>query len=178
MAKIFFLLGLRASGKSSLARAIAAKYEMDFIDSDYVLQQSVNQSIASFVKDQGWEAFRQLEAQVLQSIVKNAKNNDVNSKLIVATGGGIVLLEENRALIKKSGFAVYLKAEPDVLYARLLKNPDPSLRPPLGDSSLLQEIKKSFADREPLYQECANIVLPAELSLNLLSESFAAAVSL
>ena len=154
-----FLIGARASGKTSLARVLSKELVLPMRDADAVFVERIGQSIAEFVEDKGWDAFRNMEAQILAELCSG-------EPLVVATGGGVVLRPENRALLKSSGLAVYLKAEADILLARLGKNPLPGQRPALTGLDEAEEIRKTLAEREPLYQECADLVLDADQPLD------------
>lgn len=149
-----FFIGPRASGKSTLAKEVAQKLYGKFVDTDDIIVQRCGKTIAGLVQDKGWDYFRNQEHKVLQDICN--QNGQV-----IATGGGIVLLPENRELIKKSGTVFYLMAEVNELVSRLLAAPNNSARPDLTDLSLEDEIASTLHERESLYFQCLDFILQA-----------------
>ncbi|MDY7001469.1 MAG: shikimate kinase AroL [Thermodesulfobacteriota bacterium] len=162
-ANIFFI-GPRASGKTSLGRMVAKELGAVFVDMDALLVERAGESIALFVEKYGWGAFRGLERDLLVEIC-------VNSGQVVATGGGVVLLPENRDLLQKSGGVFYLKAGAPVLFSRLMADPLSDQRPALTDKSLEAEISEVLRERGPLYERCAHVVLDAEAGLEDMADA-------
>lgn len=150
-----FLIGLRGSGKTTLAQALAAKLGLDFLDMDLLLQQRLGKSIADFVQENGWQEFRRQESRLLQEIC--SKNGQV-----VATGGGCVLWAENRQLLSEQGTVFYLMADVALLASRLQADPQQEQRPRFTSSSLEKELAQSLQEREELYMQCLDYILPAE----------------
>lgn len=149
-----FLVGPRGSGKTTVGRLAAERLGLAFVDTDALLGERAGGTIADFVAAHGWDAFRDLEHAVLRDVC--AREGQV-----VATGGGIVLREDNRALLKAHGLTVYLLADVPTLFARLEKDPNAAQRPALTDSPLRQEIGAVLNEREPLYFAVADAVLQA-----------------
>ena len=114
---------------------------------------------------QGWEAFRSLEGEILAEIC-------AGDGQIVATGGGIVLAEANRLLLRASGKVFYLAAEPALLTARLLKDPKVAQRPTLTGQPLAEEMRALFAERQDLYMTTADFILHAGAPLHELADDF------
>lgn len=152
-----FLIGGRASGKTSLAQALGEALGLGFVDTDELLQQRLGESIAALVEREGWEAFREQETLTLGEVCARAP-------MVVACGGGIVLREANRELLA-TGTVLYLRAAPEVLAARLAGDPNEAQRPSLTGQSIADEVREVMAEREPLYQECADVVLDGSLLL-------------
>ena len=152
-----FLVGLRASGKTSLGRLVAANLGLPFADTDELVTQRAGKSIAGIVEDGGWEAFRRLETEVLEDIA--------GAPMVAATGGGIVLAEENRELLKQGGPVFYLLATTLCVVERLTRDMDPVNRPPLTELPLAEEMGRLREERDPLYMQVANFVLGAETPL-------------
>ncbi|MFP4392149.1 MAG: shikimate kinase AroL [Desulfohalobiaceae bacterium] len=150
-----FFVGLRGSGKTSLGQALARELEQEFLDMDQLLQERFGKSIADFVQENGWQEFRRQENRLLQEIC--SKNDQV-----VATGGGCVLLQENRELLSKHGTVFYLMAEVPLLARRLQADPLQEQRPRFSSKPLIQELIHSLQEREALYMQCLDYILPAD----------------
>lgn len=152
-----FLVGLRASGKTSLGRLVAERLGLPFADTDQLVVQKAGRSIAEIVEAHGWDEFRKLETEVLREVA--------GRPMVVATGGGIVLTGENRDLLKQGGPVFYLLATTLLLVDRLTRDMDPASRPPLTELPLTEEMGQLREERDPLYMEVARFVLHAEESL-------------
>ncbi|MFO8032631.1 MAG: shikimate kinase AroL [Desulfohalobiaceae bacterium] len=150
-----FLIGLRGSGKTTLAKALARELGQDFLDMDQLLQHRMEKSIAEFVQENGWQEFRRQENRLLQEICGQ-------NGLVVATGGGCVLLPENRRLLSEHGTVFYLMADVSLLASRLQADPNQEQRPRFTSSSLEKELAQSLQEREGLYMQCLDYILPAD----------------
>lgn len=159
-----YLIGPRASGKTTLAEDIAGRTGLKAVDADKALQEEQGQSIQEIVSGQGWEYFRDLESKFLQRTAGSGP-------MVVATGGGVVLGSANRELLKDfRHLTVYLQAEADLICSRLAEDPKPGQRPALSDLDFREEIRATLEKRQKLYMECADIVLAADQPLELLAE--------
>ena len=147
-----FFIGPRASGKSSLGRKMAMRLGRPFVDTDHFFADHTGAPIATYVEEHGWEGFRDMEAEVFAAVCRNAGQ-------IVACGGGIPLRPENRQLMK-SGVVFYLKTAPHTLAERLALDPNHDQRPSLTGESIEAEIETVLEEREPLYEKCADVILP------------------
>lgn len=150
-----FFVGPRGCGKSTLARAMAEHTGLVFVDTDDLIQQRSEKSIAQIVRDHGWETFRHLEHQTLASVCAQSGQS-------VATGGGIVLRKDNRELLRSTGYVFYLLADVRVLQKRLADEDDESWRPSLTGLDTDQEIAAILAEREPLYFRALHYLLSAD----------------
>ncbi len=147
-----FLIGPRACGKTSVGRALAKRLGMAFVDTDHELVRTVGMEIARYVEENGWEGFRDREAETLARIAGEGVR-------VVGCGGGIVLREENRAVLS-TGIVCYLKTAPEVLADRLMQDPNEAQRPSLTGKSVVDEVREILAERASLYEACADVVLP------------------
>ena len=148
------LVGYRACGKSTVARLVADRLGLPEIDADRSLEKRQRCSIAKLVARSGMEAFREREAAELVRLLAGER------ALVLATGGGVVLRPENRALLcERGGLVVYLHAEAAVLQARLAH--DPGNRPSLTGAPIADEVPRLLTEREPLYREVADAVVDA-----------------
>ena len=147
-----FLVGLRASGKSTLGRLLAERLEMRFMDTDALVVDKAGRSIADIVAEDGWDTFRGLESDALRKVCARCGQ-------VVATGGGIVLAPDNQKLIQKSGTTFYLMADISMLLGRLNAVPGTDHRPPLSGLAAEQELIQSNIQRGPIYMTLADHIL-------------------
>ncbi|WP_034608191.1 shikimate kinase AroL [Megalodesulfovibrio gigas] len=162
-----FLVGPRASGKTTLARSLAAALDGDWLDTDTLTQQHAGMSIAELVAARGWEAFRDLESAALAEACAMPA---AAAPLLVATGGGMVLRPENRQAMREAGLVLWLDAPGELITARLAAHLDPGQRPSLTGDDPVAEAARVAASRESLYREAAHAVLDAAQPLTELVE--------
>lgn len=145
------LCGYHCSGKTTIAKAFSKKYNFDFIDTDDLVAQ------AKGVKDSravhtllGEENYRTFEKNIVHSI------KDIHDT-IIATGGGVLLNNENTRYLKTLGKIIYLYVEPETLRARILENN--SLPNFIRESSFDKDFKHYIDSRKTLYDSQADIKL-------------------
>ncbi len=147
------LIGYRCSGKTAVGKILARKLGRDFLDSDTLIEKEAGSSIQGFVSKKGWDLFRELEKTVIKKIAK--KDN-----LVIATGGGIVMDEENVNNLKRNGCIVWLKANPDVIEDRMRKEQGSGrIRPSLTGSDPIEEIEHVLSLRTPLYEKAGDLMV-------------------
>jgi shikimate kinase len=146
-----FLIGYRGAGKTAVAKALAAKLGWPWFDADAVLEERAGKTIRQIFADDGEGAFRDLEALVLAEL---SNKEDA----VIATGGGVVLRAENRQQLRRS-FVVWLTAPTSVLWQRMQADPTTNERRPNLAQGGLAEIEALLAVREPLYRECADVII-------------------
>ena len=150
------LIGFRATGKSTVGELLARKLGMEFIDMDRRLASNAGRDIAEWVKQDGWDSFRRAESDLLD-LISSRKG------LVVATGGGIVLNEQSRGVLREKFFTVWLKATPETIYTRLSTDPgSPATRPPLSNLPMREEIRNVLCEREAFYARAAQIEIDTE----------------
>lgn len=140
------LIGMRGSGKSTIGKLLAKKLNRKFIETDNLIVEKAGMSIPNIVKRYGWKKFRQLENAVVKKIYQYTNH-------VIATGGGVILKEENVKLLKKNGFLIWLIAKPETLINRIGNDPN---RPSLTGKSLKEDIQITLKERLPLYQRAAD----------------------
>lgn len=153
MIQPLFLVGPRGCGKTTVGKALANALERRFVDTDQWLQANVQMTVADIVEREGWAGFRAREAAALEAVTAPAT--------VVATGGGIILAEQNRHFMRNNGIVIYLSAPVDVLVNRLEAEPEVGLRPTLTGKSLSEEVAEVLEQRDILYRETANIIVDA-----------------
>ena len=148
------LIGYRGSGKSSVAARLAARLGCSWSDADELLEHELGIAIAALIHDRGESYFRDREADLLTRLLAEEAG-------VVATGGGVVLRPENRAVLTARGRpVVWLRAPAGVLRDRLAADPATiSRRPALGGGDVLDEVAAAVVAREPLYRAVADAVI-------------------
>jgi shikimate kinase len=144
-----FLVGLMGAGKTSVGRLLAKRFGKTFYDCDLEIERRTGVKIPVIFDIEGEAGFRNRETTVLGELTK--LNN-----IVLATGGGAILREENRQMLMQSGTVVYLRASIDDLWQRtrhdrnrpLLHTPDPRAK--------LEEL---FMQRDPLYRGVASVIM-------------------
>jgi shikimate kinase len=159
--RTIFLIGPRASGKTSLGRILAERLGAVFCDTDAMVVARLGRSVAEHVAVYGWESFRDAETEVLKQAESACG--------VAACGGGIVLRRENRELLAR-GVVLYLAADPEVLAGRLQADPLEAQRPSLTGKDVVEEVRDVLAQRENLYREAAHLVLDAGAGLDALAD--------
>ncbi len=156
-----FLIGYRCAGKSTTGKVLAGLIQASFVDTDRMIEEQWNTSIADMVHTHGWDEFRKREKQIFTRIVQNGDQKE--SHQVVAMGGGIVLDPDNRSLIRTSGVGVWLKADARIIADRLVRdNNSLDTRPRFDDRiSLMEETIEAIEHRQPMYRECTSLILDA-----------------
>jgi len=148
--KNIVLVGLMGSGKTTVGRRLAYKLNRDFFDTDHELINKTGVSIDHIFDIEGEKGFRERESKILENLCQM-------SNIILATGGGIVILPENREILKNAGLVVYLLASVDQIFRRTSKS---KARPLLENST---DRKKTIIElleaRDVYYREVASFVV-------------------
>jgi len=136
-------------GKSTVGRQLARSLRCGFADCDAEIERRVGMSIRAFFADQGEQAFRDVEQSVIDDICRQ-------SDLVIATGGGAVLREANRAALHSLTTVVYLRSSPEELFRRLRHD---TQRPLLQVADPQKKLRDLYAERDPLYRKTAHFVI-------------------
>lgn len=144
-----FLVGMMGAGKTTLGKALAKKLQREFIDTDKVLVERTGVSVNTIFEIEGEEGFRRRESAVLAELAQRPG-------CVIATGGGAVLSEENRRVMRENGTVVYLRARLDSLWERTRQDTSrPLLRTPDPRATLADLLEK----RDPLYRDAAHVIV-------------------
>jgi shikimate kinase len=152
MADQIWLIGFMGTGKSRLARPIAAALGWEALDIDTLIEERAGDTIGAIFERGGEAAFRVIESE---TIVDTAQRE----RVVVATGGGSILSEENRRAMRQRGFVVCLEARAETIAARIRQSrPDASDRPLLKGKDPLTTIAALKEARQPLYAQADFII--------------------
>ena len=147
---VVVLVGMPGSGKSTIARALSRKLQLALADSDQAIEQRLGCTIRSYFDSHGEAAFRDVEEAVIDELTRRG------ASLVLATGGGAVLRPANRQRLHERGTVIYLRSSPEQLFKRLRHD---TKRPLLPVADPLQRLRDLYAERDPLYRECAHFVV-------------------
>ena len=138
-----FLIGLMAVGKSTVGGQLAQSLKMPFFDADSEIESRTGAEISWIFDVEGEEGFRNREAAVIDELTQQ-------EGIVLATGGGAILREQNRRHLAARGIVVYLDSSIEKLIARTRRD---TKRPLLQSAQTLQDLKRK---RDPLYAEIAD----------------------
>ena len=148
-AQNLFLVGMMGAGKTTVGRMLARRLKRAFYDSDQEIERRCGVRIPVIFDIEGEAGFRAREAQVIAALA-------ALEGIVLATGGGAVLAEDNRRCLAARGTVLYLHARPADLWVRVRHDRN---RPLLATPDPLQKLEQLYAVRDPLYREIADLVL-------------------
>lgn len=154
---VIALLGLRASGKTTLGRALAAELGLPFVDLDEELVHSARRAgiraanAGELLAREGEFLFRSFEADALRRVL------EAGPRLVLATGGGVVERDDNRVWLARAARCVLLVVPPEILAAR--RAADGTLRPALAGNDPREESELLWRRRAPWYRALATLEL-------------------
>lgn len=145
------LVGMMGSGKTTVGRVLARQLGKQFVDSDEEIQRRTGVTIPHIFDVEGEAGFRQRESAVIADLV-------AGEGMVLATGGGAVLAQENREILHANGIVIYLRASVHDLWQRTRNDRN---RPLLQTGDPRAKLTELFQQRDPLYTEVADIVMPS-----------------
>ncbi|GAB4111984.1 MAG: shikimate kinase [Candidatus Caldatribacteriota bacterium] len=160
--KNIFITGFMGTGKSAVGECLAQKTGKVFLDMDKVIESQEGNSIKEIFASKGENYFRSLETRILKEISSR-------QGIIVATGGGALLSEENYQLACNGGYIVLLWATPEVILERLKKEKD--IRPLLSGSDRLEKIKMLLQQRKEKYNRIKYQIETTNLSIDQVAKA-------
>ncbi|OPA78534.1 shikimate kinase [Paenibacillus selenitireducens] len=135
------LIGFMGTGKSTVGQAIAETLNYQFVDTDALVEKKAGCAISEIFASQGEAHFRQLEHEVIKEILQN-------ERLVVSTGGGSVLREDNCAVMLANGQVIALTADTDHIIQRVSQDPNR----PLLQGNVEERVHTLMAQRKDAYQ--------------------------
>jgi len=156
------------AGKSTVGRALARLLGADFVDSDSEIEQRTGADIPWIFEIEGESGFRDREARVIDDLTQT-------DSIVLATGGGAVLRPDNRRCLAERGFVVFLQA---TLREQVRRTAKDQKRPLLAGQDRQQVLQDLMQERQPLYEEVADLCLPtAGSSPSRLAKQIASALA-
>lgn len=168
-----FLVGMMASGKTTIGRKLAALVGFDFQDTDQLVEQRAGADISWIFHMEGEDGFRDREQVAIEQAT-------AQTGVVLATGGGAVLRESNRRRLRERGTVVYLEAAADVIIERARRD---RRRPLLETGDLPKRVEALLRERAPLYAAVAHVTVttdrrPARLIAQQVAQKLAGAQTL
>lgn len=147
-----YLVGMMAVGKTTVGRHLASRLDFTFHDTDQVIERRAGADISWIFELEGEERFRDREQQVIEEMTRR-------ERVVLATGGGAVLREANRATLRERGIVVYLRSGIDLIVERTRSD---RRRPLLQVDDVREQIETLTAERGPLYDSVAHMSITVD----------------
>lgn len=148
-----FLIGPMGAGKSTIGRLLSKELSLPFKDSDHEIEERTGADIPWIFDMEGEEGFRNREASVIDELTQLPK-------VVLATGGGAILRDENRQHMASRGTVVYLETSVDQQYQRTYRDKN---RPLIQQDNPREVLEKLMAIRDPLYRSTADLIVSTHL---------------
>lgn len=152
--KNIILIGFMACGKSSVGRRLSQAIDLEFLDTDSLIEQKAGTSISDIFFTQGEPAFRTMETECLKELI-----NREGGAFVLSVGGGLPIREENRRLLSQIGTVIYLRVTPDTVFMRVRNDKS---RPLLQTTNPRGRIMDMMNTRKQFYEDAADYVLEAD----------------
>jgi len=147
------LIGYRGTGKSSVAKMLAARTKWPLVSTDLEIIRKAGMPVQDIIRKRGWDYFRDVESEICKQVGKK-------DRTIIDTGGGAVLRKENVESLRQRGRMFWLTAEVTTVMTRIKNNSDrPSLT---GKKSYVEEVEEVLNERLPLYKAAADHMIPTD----------------
>lgn len=145
------LIGLMGCGKTTIGKELHRETNLRFTDTDQTIERQAGMDIPQIFRLHGEAYFRDMETSLLRRMKARNRQNG-----IISTGGGITIRPENRELLKKLGFIVWLRTDVNTLYQRLSRCTN---RPLLQDPDPKSVLQRLMKERHPFYRETAHLTI-------------------
>ncbi|MCG8487614.1 MAG: shikimate kinase AroK [Candidatus Thiodiazotropha sp.] len=147
-----FLIGPMGAGKTTVGRQLAEHFRKEFIDSDLEIQRRTGVDIPTIFEFEGEQGFRQREQEVIDELTRR-------DEVVLATGGGAVIKEQNRKALSSRGLVIYLHCTVEQQFERTHRDKN---RPLLQTDDPMAKLKSLMAERDPLYRQTADLLISTE----------------
>jgi shikimate kinase len=147
-----FLIGPMGAGKSSVGKQLARQLGMQYLDSDREIEQRTGADIPLIFELEGEQGFRERESRVIAELTQG-------TNIVLSTGGGAVLREDNRHHLSSRGIVIYLRASIDEILQRTAKDKN---RPLLQTADPAARLRDLMQERGPLYDALADITIDTD----------------
>lgn len=151
------LIGFMGSGKTTIGKILAKYLDMKFIDIDKMISAREKKSIPEIFEEKGEQYFRKLEREI---VLEESLNNNI----VIATGGGVIIDNENIKNLKETSFIVYLDCTIECIYERVKNNKN---RPLLNVENMFETIQELHKKRELLYKISCDISIKIDINSNM-----------
>ena len=151
--KNIVLIGFMGCGKSTVGKKLAGALGFEFSDTDAMIEEAYGKTISAMFAEDGEEYFRNAETELLQKLSSEAKG------LVLATGGGMPMREENAALLKKIGTVIFLETKIETILERLQNDTG---RPLADGEDREARLRPLYEKRLPVYRAAADYILDTE----------------
>lgn len=153
-ARRVLLVGMMGAGKTTVGRLLASRLDWRYLDSDEEVERATGHTVKELFDAGGERTFRIAESEALRDALSGPFD------AVVSVAGGAVLDEENRALLRRAGTVVWLRARPKTLVRRLTADADGHR--PLLDHDLAKVVEDLDRARRPLYEQVADVVVDVD----------------
>jgi shikimate kinase len=160
------LVGMMGAGMTTVGRRLAARLGRNFLDSDEEIERAAQMTIPEIFAQRGEPEFRAGETRVIARVLKD-------ENIVLATGGGAFVNPETRALIKAEAVSVWIKADFELLFARVSRR---SNRPLLKTENPRATLQKLIDDRYPIYAEADVTVISRDVPQDVVASDLIDAV--
>jgi len=155
MRKNIVIAGFMGTGKSTVAKQLARKLKMEFVDTDQVIEENQGMSIADIFARYGEDYFRQQENKLVKELSQR-------ENMVIATGGGTLLSSDNAKMLSQKGEIICLYADPATIYNRLKRKNN---RPLLRGKNVLESINQLLKERKKVYDDIKLKIDTSDLSI-------------
>lgn len=147
------LIGFMGCGKSTVGRKLAGALSYEFSDTDAMIEEAYGKTVSQMFAEDGEEYFRNAETELLRKLSVEAEG------LVLATGGGMPMREENAALLREIGTVVFLEAKIETILERLQNDTG---RPLADGEDREKRLRPLYEKRLPVYRAAADYILDTE----------------
>ena len=157
--QFLFLIGFRATGKTTVGKRLALKTNSVWRDSDAFIESTSGRTIPQIFTELGEPGFREIESRAIADLISELAETP---HAVISLGGGALLSNTNRSLIKLTGKSIWLDASANCLAERIIQSQTENPRPALTRLSPHEEVTKLLAERRDVYSDCADYTINTE----------------